>query len=86
MKPISKASRVGRTDKSMKLTSKLDEYQRKDYRTKCALCQRYMRYNPTPKSPARRRQPPHAGTCTECPIIDTNGDKIRFIHEELLYN
>lgn len=63
-----------------------EAYMRKDARVKCALCNRFMRYNPTAKTPARRRPPPHAGTCTECPIMLVNGSNVRLIHEELEFN
>lgn len=66
--------------------SKFDEYRAKDHRVKCALCNRFMRYSPTEKTPARRRHPPHAGTCTECPIIRFDGDTMVLVHEELTFN
>lgn len=56
--------------------NKFDEYKRKDFRVKCALCQRWMRYKPTEKTPATRREPPDAGTCTDCPIMKVGEDRI----------
>lgn len=71
----------------MKKPENFDEYIRKDYRVKCAWCKRFMRYNPTEATPARRRPPPNAGTCTECPIMKTTPEGgIRLFHEEQLYN
>jgi len=66
--------------------NKFDEYRAKDYRVKCAHCCRFMRYEPTAKTPARRRPAPHATTCTECPILSVTGQVVRFIPEEQLYN
>lgn len=85
---ISKESKMGRTDSAVrtKTSENFDNYIRKDARVKCALCRRFMRYNPTAKTPARRRLPPNAGTCTECPIMKVNGSIVRLIHEELNYN
>lgn len=39
-----------------------------DHRIKCRCCQRYMRYGlATRSTPAKRRPPPHASYCTDCP-------------------
>lgn len=42
------------------------EYHARDYRAKCSGCGRWMRFLPTEKSPATRRDAPHAAHCTEC--------------------
>jgi len=70
----------------MKKREDFDAYKRKDCRVKCGWCRRFMRYNPTAKTPARRREPPHAGTCTECPILSVSGSVVRVIHEEETFN
>jgi hypothetical protein len=71
----------------MKKKEDFEAYRKRDSRVKCALCNRFMRYTPTEKTPARRRSPPNAATCTECPILKTTADGgVQLIHEEQLYN
>ena len=43
----------------------------RDARVKClgAGCGRWMRFNPTPKTPAHRRRSPYAHLCIDCPIV-----------------
>jgi hypothetical protein len=49
-------------------------YIERDYRIKCRTCRRWMQFVPTAKGVTRvRRRPPHAGTCTSCPITGTRG-------------
>jgi len=43
-----------------------DVYHHRDIRTKCRKCGRWMRFHPTPKTPAKRSEAPNAGTCTDC--------------------
>jgi len=43
-------------------------YRKKDYRSKCSQCRRWMRFKPTLKTPATRRSAPNAGRCTDCPV------------------
>jgi len=43
-----------------------DVYHHRDIRTKCRKCGRWMRFHPTPKTPAKRAEAPNAGTCVDC--------------------
>lgn len=45
------------------------DYEARDFRVKCRVCGRWMRYAPTSATPVRRRPAPHAGSCTECPLV-----------------
>lgn len=61
--------------------TKLDDYRKRDYRTKCWKCQRWMRYSPTEKTPATRRPPPHASACTDCPRLEVRDGEVYVVHE-----
>lgn len=61
--------------------TKLDNFRKRDYRTKCWKCQRWMRYSPTEKSPATRRPAPHAGSCTDCPWLEVRSGTVYLVHE-----
>ncbi len=51
-----------------KAEDKIQRYRRRDYRSLCRKCGRWMRNKPTEKTPAKRRSPPHANMCVDCPL------------------
>ena len=46
-----------------------------DARCKCDMCKRFMRHNPTAKSPAKRAESPHANICVDCMGVSKWADK-----------
>ena len=44
----------------------IEEYQKRDFRVMCRKCRRWMRFDPTRKSPAKRARKPNAHLCVEC--------------------
>ena len=45
---------------------RIEEYRRRDYRTRCMKCRRWMRKKPTAKTPTLRQKRPNAEVCVDC--------------------
>lgn len=52
------------------MTLTLEEYRRRDFRSKCAQCGSWMRRKPSRMTLATRRPSPRADLCARCPIPD----------------
>jgi hypothetical protein len=70
---LHEANNVLRVKSNRGIRLSVDEYNKRDYRTRCRCCGVWMKDRPTEKSPKKRNPAPRACVCVDCfKVCDKN--------------